>query len=159
MRAGAGADSIGLHNVVIAASVVGASGWEKTMVRLLIRLLIFFVTAALGLLIAAWLVDGFHVTISGFLFTVAIFAIAQSVLTPFAMKMAHRHAKGLLGGIGLFSTFLALLVSTFLPGGIRITTVSAWVIGTLVVWLATALGTWLLPVALLAKRGQERADG
>lgn len=121
------------------------------MVRLLIRVAIFLVTAALGLLVASWLVPGFTITWAGFLTATVIFAIAQSVLTPFAMKMAHRYAKGLLGGIGLVSTFLALLVASFIPGGISIRGISAWVIGTLVVWLVTALGTWLLPVVVFKR--------
>lgn len=121
------------------------------MIRLLVRVATFFVTAAIGLLIAAWLVADFSFQIGGFLLATAIFAIAQSVLTPFAMKMAHRYARGLLGGIGLVSTFLALLIASFVPGGIRITTLTAWVIGTLVVWIVTALGTWLLPAVLLSR--------
>lgn len=129
------------------------------MIRLLIRIVIFFGSAALGLLIAGWLVNGFNVNLQGFLLATVIFAIAQSILAPFAMKMAHRHAKGLLGGIGLVSTFLALVVAVFVPGGITISSISAWIIGTLVVWLITALGAWLLPL-VVAKRvvSERRSD-
>ncbi len=128
------------------------------MVRLLIRTAIFFASAAVGLLVASWVVNGFTITLGGFLTATVVFALAQSILTPFAMKMAHRHAPRLLGGIGLVSTFLALVVASFVPGGITIRGVSSWVIGTLVVWLATALGTWLLPLAVLKEAKSSGRD-
>ena len=117
------------------------------MLRLIINVVIYFLSAALGLLVAYWVVPGFELNFQGFLLGTIVFAIAQSILAPFAMKIAHRYAKGLLGGIGLVSTFMALLVAHFLPGGMTINGTSAWVIGTLVVWLVTALGGWLLPIA------------
>ncbi len=122
------------------------------MIRMLIQLAIFFLSAAIGLVAASVFVDGFELSISGFAMAVVVFGIAQSLFAPFAMKMAHRHAPRLLGGIGLVSTFLALLVATFAPEGLRISGVSAWMVGTLVVWLFTALGAWLLPLALVKKK-------
>lgn len=121
------------------------------MTRLLIRIAIFFATAAIGLLVAGWLVPGFAVSLRGFWTATLIFAVAQSVMTPFAMKLAHRYARGLLGGIGLVSTFLALLLASLVSGGISIRGLSSWVIGTLVVWIVTALGAWLLPIVALKK--------
>lgn len=126
------------------------------MLRFLIRVVIFFATAAIGLLVAWWLVPGFTVTIGGFAMATVIFAVAQSILTPFAMKMAHRYAKGLLGGIGLVSTLLALAVASLVPGGISIRGLTAWIVGTLVVWAITALGTWLLPIVVLSRMSGDR---
>ena len=129
------------------------------MIRLIVNVVIYFASAALGLLVASWVVPGFDLNLPGFLFGTIVFAIAQSILAPFAMKLAHRYARGLLGGIGLVSTFLALLVAVFVPGGITISGVSAWVIGTLVVWLITALGGWLLPIAAAKWILKEKAAG
>ena len=129
------------------------------MIRLIVNVVIYFASAALGLLVASWVVPGFDLNLPGFLFGTIVFAIAQSILAPFAMKMAHKYARGLLGGIGLVSTFLALLVAVFVPGGITISGVSAWVIGTLVVWLITALGGWLLPIAAAKWILKEKAAG
>lgn len=129
------------------------------MIKLIVNVVIYFASAALGLLVASWVVPGFDLNLPGFLFGTIVFAIAQSILAPFAMKMAHKYARGLLGGIGLVSTFLALLVAVFVPGGITISGVSAWVIGTLVVWLITALGGWLLPIAAAKWILKEKAAG
>lgn len=129
------------------------------MIRLIVNVVIYFASAAVGLLVAGWLVEGFKVNLQGFFLGTIVFAIAQSILAPFAMKIAHKYARGLMGGIGLVSTFLALLVAVFIPGGITISGVSAWVIGTLVVWLITALGGWLLPIAAAKWIIKEKAAG
>lgn len=126
------------------------------MIRLLIRAAIFLVTAALGLLVAMWILPDVHLSSSGFITAVLVFAIAQSVLSPFIFKMAHRHAPAVIGGIGLVSTFVALLIASLFPGGLVIDGVVTWVLATLIVWIVTALGAWLLPLIFLKKRAEER---
>ncbi|MFT4280145.1 phage holin family protein [Microbacterium sp.] len=122
------------------------------MIRFLIRLSISIASSALGLLVAALVVVGFRLELGGFLVAVIVFAIAQSVLTPFAFNLARKNATALLGGIGLISTLLALLIASLFPGGIRVTGVTAWIVGALVVWLVNALGGWLLAALFLKKR-------
>ena len=128
------------------------------MVRFLIRAAIFLGTAALGLLIAWWLLPGFHIDWTGFLVAMLVFAIAQSLLSPLITKLARRHAPEVLGGVGLVSTFLALLLATVIANGLRIDGLLTWVLATLIVWLITAVGTWLLSVAFLKRRVGERRD-
>ena len=60
------------------------------MVRFLIRAAIYLVTAALGLLVASWILPDFHIEWGGFLVAVAVFAIAQSVLSPFIFNVARK---------------------------------------------------------------------
>lgn len=126
------------------------------MVRFLIRTAIFLGTAALGLLIAWWLLPGFHIDWTGFLVAMLVFAIAQSLLSPLITKLASRHAPEVLGGVGLVSTFLALLLATVIANGLRLEGLLTWVLATLIVWLVTAVGTWLLSLALLKRRAGER---
>lgn len=71
-------------------------------------------------------------------------------MSPVVDKLARRYAEPLLGGVGLISTFIALLVATLLSGGLRIHGVSTWIAATLIVWLVTALATLVVP-RLLAK--------
>lgn len=126
------------------------------MLRFLIRMAIYLVTAALGLLIASWILPDFHVEWGGFLVAVIVFAIAQSVLSPFIFNVARKYASAILGGIGLVSTFVALLIATLFPGGIRIEGAVTWVLATLIVWIVTALGGWVLPLIFLKNRAEER---
>jgi len=128
------------------------------MIRFLIRAAIFLGTAAVGILLAAAILPDFRVSPSGALLAIAIFAIAQSLLAPFILKQARKSAPALLGGIGLVSTFLALLITSFFPGGISVTgnIIVTWVLATLIVWIVTALGAWLLPLILLKDRAAKR---
>ena len=108
------------------------------MIRLLIRTGIFIGTAAVGLLAAAAVVDGVQLSLSGFLVAVGVFALAQSILGPFIFNIARQYAPAMLGGIGLVSTFVALLIASLFPDGLRISGVFTWVLATLVVWIVTS---------------------
>lgn len=126
------------------------------MVRFLIRTAIFVVTAALGLLVASWVLPGFHLDWEGFIVAVLVFAAAQSILAPFIFNLARKYASAILGGIGLVSTLIALFVASLLPGGIRVDDFVTWILAALVVWVITALGGWLLPLIFLKKKAAAR---
>lgn len=130
---------------------------EVDMVRIVIRALVFLGSAALGLLVAAWIVDGVEVTAGGFVITAVIYAVAQSVLSPFLYKVAFANARAFLGGIGLVSAGAALLIASIVGDSLTISGgLGTWVLASLVVWLATAVATLLLPMALI-KAGVESA--
>jgi len=106
------------------------------MVIFLLRVLIHFATSALGLLAATWLLPDFRMQWQGFVLAVVVFAVTQSVLTPFSARMANRYAQAALGGIGLLSTWVALFLTSLLPGGLSITGWRTWALAALVVgWL------------------------
>lgn len=126
------------------------------MLTFLLRALIFLLSAALGLIVATLLLPGFVIDWAdwwGFVLCVVIFAILQSVLAPWVTRMAKRYAPALLGGIGIISTLIALLIVVLLPiGGVRITDALSWVLGPVIVWVVTALATVLLPMLLIKKK-------
>ena len=127
------------------------------MVRLIIRTAVFLVAAALGIIAASLLVDGVSVTASGFLIVVVLYAVVQSVISPFIAKVAARNASALLGGVGIIATFIALLTARLVGDSLTISGgVGTWIAATVVVWLVTALATLLIPW-LLVKAGVERA--
>lgn len=130
------------------------------MFRILIRALIWLVAAFLGLVATALLLPGFSLhweSAWGIVLAVVIFAVLQSVLAPWLLNITRRHARALIGGIGLVSTFVALLVAVLIPAaGIGIDGPIAWIVGTLIVWLVTAVATWLLPGLFLRKQVQDR---
>lgn len=122
------------------------------MIRLLIRTAIHLGTAALAILVTSWILPDFRVSLSGFVVAVIVFAVAQGILTPFIINVARKHATALLGGIGLVSSFVALLIASFFPGGIAVSGVSTWVLSTLILWIVTALGAWILPLIFLKQK-------
>lgn len=125
------------------------------MITLLFRTLIYLASAGLGLIVADLVLEGFRIDWSkwwGFVICIVIFAILQSILSPWISRLADRYAPVLLGGIGIFSTLIALVIVVLLPiGGLRIVGVAGWILGAVIVWLVTALGTILLPMIFLKK--------
>ena len=126
------------------------------MITFLIRTVVFLGSAALGLIAADLILPGLHLDWRnplGFILAIVIFAVLQSVLAPWLAKIAQRNASFLLGGIGIVSAFVALLVVAIIPGvGLSITTPWwSWVVAPVVVWIVTALATVLLPM-LFVKR-------
>lgn len=130
------------------------------MFSFLIRAAVFVVSAAVGLVVADLVLPGFFVHWTdwwGFVLAVVVFAALQSVLAPVLLRLTRRHAKALIGGIGLLSTFIALLVAVLIPrAGIGIDGPVAWIIGTLIVWLVTALAIWLVPPLFVKERSGDR---
>jgi len=128
------------------------------MIMFLLRALIFLLSAALGLVVADLILADFTIQWHdwwGFVLCVVIFAILQSVLAPWIARMAKRYAPALLGGIGIFSTLVALLIVVLLPiGGLRISGALTWVLAPVIVWAVTALATLLLPMLFVKKKVQ-----
>jgi hypothetical protein len=129
------------------------------MIRFLLRFAINLVLAAAGLLVASSVFDGFTVQASGFAVAVLVYALAQALFAPFVFNVARKYASAVLGGVGLVSTFLALLVATLLPdAGLSISGISAWIGGTVVVWLVGALGGWFLGWLLITRWWDRRKE-
>lgn len=131
-----------------------------SVISFLIRAAIFLVSAFVGLVAADLILADFYLHWNdwwGILLAVVIFAVLQSILAPWLLRVTRRHAEAFMGGIGLLSTFVALLIAVLIPAaGIGIDGPVAWIIGTLIVWLVTALATWLLPPLFIKKRVSER---
>lgn len=119
------------------------------MVRMLVRAGVLLLASAIGLLVAKAVVDGMTITAAGFVLVVAIFTVLHSVLAPFIAKVAARNAPALLGGVGLVTTFISLLITALVSDGLTISGASDWVLATLIVWIVTMLATLLLPIVLV----------
>lgn len=114
------------------------------MIRFLANVVVSLVGSAVALLLAWWLVPGVNLRLSGFITAVVVFTVAQAILAPFVFNLARRYANAVLGGVGIVSTLLALLVATWLSDGLTLNGFSTWFITALFVWLVTALGSWLV---------------
>lgn len=126
------------------------------MVVFLIRTAIFLGSAALGIWVASLLLADFSVSVTGFVVALLVFVVAQWILSPLIFKLTRKYANAFIGGVGLVSTFVALLIATLVADGLTIDGISTWVLGTLIVWLVTALATLVLPMIFLRNRVQER---
>ncbi|MBC9955391.1 phage holin family protein [Leucobacter sp. cx-42] len=126
------------------------------MIRFLLNLVSHVISAAAALLIANWILPQVTVHAAGFVVAVLVFALAQSVLSPFIFNLARQYASAILGGIGLVSTLVALWVATLFPDGLTISGLG-WVLAPLVVWIVTALGGWIL-MGLVFKRTLQKHE-
>lgn len=121
------------------------------MLRFLATTVLTLLGNALGLLIASWLIEDFHVTVAGFIWSVVFFTITQLILAPFVLSMSLRYVPALRGGIALVTTFIVLILTTLFTGGVTIDGLTAWILAPLVIWLVSVLAGVLLPLFLFKK--------
>jgi hypothetical protein len=119
------------------------------MKQILLRAVVLLGSWAIGLLVAAWVVPGVSVSVSGFIVAVVLFSVAQAILSLFCLKLPHGYASLLLGGTGLALTLVALSLASVLTHGLTIRGIASWVAATIVVWLVTTVGAISLPEALV----------
>jgi putative membrane protein len=126
------------------------------MIRILISAVVHLAANAVGLLVAASLLDGMSVSAGAFAIAVGIFTVVEMVVGPMVRQAAMRNANALLGATSLVVTFVGLLVTSLVSDGLRIEGFDTWALATVIVWLAALLATLLLPVLFVKKKVAER---
>jgi putative membrane protein len=121
------------------------------MIRLVLTVVMHVLACAIGLVVAAAILDDMALDLSGFLIAVGIFAAVDLVAQPLIIKIGWRHAQALTGSSALLSTFVALVVTTIVSDGLRITGVGTWLLATVIVWAATLVAAVLLPITLFKR--------
>ncbi len=126
------------------------------MVRFLIQVAVNLATAIVALTVAGLVIDDVVVRPVGLATAVVVFVLANALFTPLIFKMARKYAPAVLGGVGLLSTLVALLIATAFGNGLTITGFMAWVLATLLVWAITTLGGWAMMAWWAKKHGRSR---
>ena len=121
------------------------------MLRFLAAVVLRLLANAAGLAIAAWLLEGFTVTAAAFITVVVIFTVIEVVLDPLVLKLSIQYAPVLRGGVALVTTLVGLIVVTIVSDGLQIEGLTAWVVGTMIVWLGGVLAALILPLFLFKK--------
>jgi hypothetical protein len=116
--------------------------------RFIAWVVVELVTSAVALLIAATLVDGFDIDTLAFPIVVVVFTLIGALTQPVVEAFIKKNAQLLARSIDLIAAFFTLLVTDLVSSNLNISGVSAWILGTLIVWgasLLTALivGRWL----------------
>ena len=115
------------------------------MLKFFARMALSLLANAFALLVASILLTGFAINALGFVVAVCIFTASTTILEPLITRIATQNAPYLLGGIALVTTFVGLLVTTLITDGLSIMGIGTWVMATLITWLATIVGTLILP--------------
>jgi uncharacterized membrane protein YvlD (DUF360 family) len=126
------------------------------MIRLLVRLGIALVGSAVGLIVAAAILDDMTLDASGFILAVIIFTVVAALIQPFLARQLARGGSSALGGVALIATFVALLVTDLVTDGLDIEGIGTWIAATVIVWVASLLAVFILPYLGLRKYLEER---
>ena len=116
------------------------------------------VANAVGLIVAAAVLDGMAIDVTGFIVAVVIFTVAVALLQPFFGAQLRRRRSSALGGVALFGTLAALILTDVLSDGLSIDGVGTWLAATVIVWAASLLAAFILPYLGLKKYLEERRD-
>ncbi len=126
------------------------------MIRLLISAVIHLAANAIGLLVAASVLEDMEISGVAFAIAVVIFTVIEVIMQPFLTKMAAQSAKGLMGGTALAATLIGLIVTSLVSDGLAISGLTTWLLATVIVWLAGMLAGFVLPLIFLKNRLEER---
>lgn len=126
------------------------------MVRAFFSVLVQLIANALGLILAAWILDDMTLNASGFLIALLIFTGIEIVIQPLIVQTSMRHARALSGSSALLASFVALVVTTWLSDGLQIHGTTAWLLATVIIWAAALLAGLLLPLLVFKRWMAER---
>jgi hypothetical protein len=105
------------------------------MRRTVISLAILLAANAIGLIIAAVVLDKVELDWTAFIFALIIFTIVEAIAVPGIGKVAESKAPAISSGVALIATFVALLITDILSDGLDIEGVGTWILATLIVWV------------------------
>jgi uncharacterized membrane protein YvlD (DUF360 family) len=126
------------------------------VIRLLVRLLIALASNAVGLIVAAAVLDGMELNATGFVVAAAVYTVVFALLQPFLVMFLRRSPAPVLGGVALIATLASLIVTTILTDGLSISGVGTWIAATFIVWLGAVLAAFILPYLGLKKYLDDR---
>ena len=121
------------------------------MIRLLASLVLHLLANAVGLVVAAAILSGFHINGVAFITAVIIFTVVEVIADPLITKVALTSVPALRGGVALATTLVGLIVTTLISTGIQINGLQTWVLATLIVWLFALIATLILPLVIFKK--------
>ena len=130
--------------------------YASLVIRLLISAGIRLIANAVGLIVAALVLDDVSISGTAFVIAVVIFTVIEVVADPLFTKIAIQHTPALRGGTALLTTFVGLVITAAVSDGLHITGATTWVLATLIVWLAALLAGLLLPVLLVRRAVDNR---
>ncbi|HMS89093.1 MAG TPA: phage holin family protein [Acidimicrobiales bacterium] len=129
------------------------------MIRLAARALISLLANAVGLVVAAQLLDDMSLSVAGFVTASLIFTVVAVVSEPLIRQIALKNVPAILGSSALIATLASLILTSVLTDGLRISGLTTWVLATVVVWAAALAANLLLPLVIFKRVLAEARDG
>jgi uncharacterized membrane protein YvlD (DUF360 family) len=129
------------------------------VIRLVLRTALALVANAIGLLVAAALLDDMNLDAGGFIVAVVVFSVVFALMGPFlGVQLRRGRGASALGGVSLIASLVALIVTDLVSDGLSIDGVGTWLAAAVIVWAAALLAAFILPFLGLKKYLDERRD-
>ena len=128
------------------------------MIRLIFRTIVALLANAVGLIVAAAVLDDMELDVSGFIVAVVIFTIVFALLQPFLVVQLRGAGSAALGGVALLATLASLIITDLLSDGFTIDGAVTWLLAAVIVWAAAVIATFILPFLGLKRFLEERRD-
>lgn len=126
------------------------------MVRLLLRILVALIANAVGLVVAAAVLDDMSLGSDGFLIAVGVFTLVNVLVLPLVQKQAITQSSALMGSTALVATLISLIVTTIVTDEMTIDGLTTWLLATVIVWGASLVGALLLPLLVFKSLREDR---
>lgn len=128
------------------------------MIRLIVRTIVALAANAVGLIVAAAVLDDMELDVGGFILALVIFTIAFALLQPFLVVQLRGAGSAALGGVALLATLASLIITDLLSDGFTIDGGVTWLLAAVIVWAAAVIATFILPFLGLKRFLEERRD-
>jgi putative membrane protein len=128
------------------------------VIRLIFRTIVALAANAVGLIVAAAVLDDMELDVGGFIVAVVIFTIVFALLQPFLVAQLRGSGSAVLGGVALLATLASLIITDLLSDGFTIDGAVTWLLAAVIVWAAAVLAAFILPFLGLKRFLEERRD-
>ncbi len=125
------------------------------MIRFIVRTGILLVANAVGLLVAAALLEGVQLDAGGFIVAVIVFTVVFALMQPFLASQLRRRNSSAIGGVALIASLIGLIVTDIVSDGLSIDGLGAWIGAAVLVWAGGLLAAFILPYLGLKKYLEE----
>lgn len=126
------------------------------MSRRILSIVALLIGNAVGLLLAALLLDGFAIAPLSMIVVVVVFTLVQVIAEPLLAKVSEKNVPALKGGMALVVTFVGLLVTDMIASGLTVGGVSNLLAATLLVWLGALIAAIVIPMFLFKELREQK---
>jgi len=126
------------------------------MIRFLVRTLVMLLANAVGLIVAAVVLDRMELDATAFIIDVVLFTVVFALMTPFLANQLRKRQSSALGGVALIATLISLIITDLISDGFTIDGLTTWVLAAVIVWASSLLAAFILPFLGLKKYLQNK---
>jgi putative membrane protein len=126
-----------------------------TWCDLLVRAAVLLANAV-GLIVAAVVLDDMRLSASAFVLAVVVSTVALALMQPFLVSQLRRRGSAVLGGGALIATLAALVITAIATNGLEIDGALTWLAAAVIVWAAALVAAFVLPFLGLRRHLETR---